>query len=62
MLPKESPLYWAQTGYANYYELGLQLLRPGGIVIVDNVLWGGSVRTLFACSNQSIIAFSSLFS
>mmetsp|Transcript_3136 Transcript_3136/g.9071 ORF Transcript_3136/g.9071 Transcript_3136/m.9071 type:complete len:80 (+) Transcript_3136:937-1176(+) len=33
----------AQTGYDTYYELGLRLLRQGGIVIVDNVLWGGSV-------------------
>lgn len=27
----------------NYYERCLQLLRPGGLVAVDNVLWGGSV-------------------
>jgi predicted O-methyltransferase YrrM len=26
-----------------YYERVLQLLRPGGIVLVDNVLWGGRV-------------------
>lgn len=35
----------AQTGYDTYYELGLRLLRQGGIVIVDNVLWGGSVSS-----------------
>ncbi|HEY5604785.1 MAG TPA: class I SAM-dependent methyltransferase [Gammaproteobacteria bacterium] len=27
----------------NYYEYCLQLLRPGGLIMVDNVLWGGSV-------------------
>jgi predicted O-methyltransferase YrrM len=27
----------------NYYERCLQLIRPGGLVAVDNVLWGGSV-------------------
>ena len=27
----------------NYFELGLQLLRQGGLIICDNALWGGSV-------------------
>lgn len=26
-----------------YYELSLQLLRPGGLILVDNVLWSGRV-------------------
>lgn len=26
-----------------YYEHGLKLVRPGGLIIADNVLWGGSV-------------------
>ena len=28
---------------AAYYECCLKLLRPGGLIAVDNVLWGGSV-------------------
>ena len=32
-----------KTGYAEYYELCLQLVRPGGLIAVDNALWGGSV-------------------
>lgn len=32
-----------KTGYATYYEGCLELLRPGGIVTLDNVLWNGSV-------------------
>lgn len=32
-----------KTGYAAYYERCLVLLRPGGLVAVDNVLWGGKV-------------------
>ncbi len=30
-------------GYVDYYERVLALLRPGGVVAVDNVLWNGSV-------------------
>lgn len=29
--------------YDNYYERSLQLIRKGGIIAIDNVLWGGSV-------------------
>lgn len=32
-----------KENYDAYYERALQLLRPGGIVAIDNVLWGGSV-------------------
>ena len=32
-----------KTGYEDYYERALALLRPGGLIAVDNVLWGGSV-------------------
>ncbi|MES2936034.1 MAG: class I SAM-dependent methyltransferase [Pseudomonadota bacterium] len=32
-----------KTGYDAYYELVLQLLRPGGLVVVDNTLWHGAV-------------------
>ena len=30
-------------GYDGYYERCLQLVRPGGLIAIDNVLWGGSV-------------------
>src|SRR6185503_20135823 len=29
--------------YADYLKLSLPRLRPGGVVIVDNLLWGGQV-------------------
>lgn len=32
-----------KTGYPRYFELGLKLLRPGGVIAFDNVLWSGSV-------------------
>jgi predicted O-methyltransferase YrrM len=32
-----------KTGYLGYYERLLELLRPGGLVVVDNTLWSGAV-------------------
>ncbi len=32
-----------KENYGAYYERCLTLLRPGGLIAVDNVLWGGSV-------------------
>jgi len=32
-----------KINYDNYYELCLKLLRPGGLIAVDNVLWSGDV-------------------
>ena len=32
-----------KNNYPNYYELSLLLLRPNGIVIIDNMLWHGDV-------------------
>lgn len=32
-----------KENYRNYYERGLQLLRPGGLLLIDNVLWHGRV-------------------
>jgi predicted O-methyltransferase YrrM len=32
-----------KTNYANYYEACLPMLRPGGILAVDNTLWSGWV-------------------
>jgi caffeoyl-CoA O-methyltransferase len=32
-----------KTNYANYYERALTLVRKGGVVAIDNVLWDGSV-------------------
>jgi len=32
-----------KSGYDGYYEGALKLLRPGGLVLVDNTLWSGDV-------------------
>lgn len=32
-----------KSNYDNYYERALKLLRPGGLITIDNVLWSGKV-------------------
>lgn len=32
-----------KSRYLDYYERSLSLVRPGGLIAVDNTLWGGSV-------------------
>jgi predicted O-methyltransferase YrrM len=32
-----------KTNYDNYYELALQLVRVGGLIVIDNTLWSGRV-------------------
>lgn len=32
-----------KSNYANYYERCLELLRPGGLIMADNVIWSGRV-------------------
>ena len=49
-----------KTGYDNYYELALKLLRSGGVIVLDNTLWGGSVAdlTLQDADTQAIRAIN----
>ena len=42
-----------KAGYDLYYERCLTLLRPGGLLMVDNVLWGGSVIDAGDCSEDT---------
>jgi predicted O-methyltransferase YrrM len=32
-----------KSGYDDYYEYCLKLVRPGGLIAIDNVLWSGRV-------------------
>lgn len=32
-----------KKNYDSYYERALRLVRPGGVIAIDNVLWGGAV-------------------
>lgn len=42
-----------KSSYHEYYELCLRLLRPGGLIVVDNVLWGGAVLEAWASDNDT---------
>jgi predicted O-methyltransferase YrrM len=47
-------------GYETYYESTLELLRPGGLVAVDNTLWEGKVAdpTVHDADTEAIRAFN----
>jgi len=49
-----------KENYPRYYEQCLELVRPGGLIAVDNTLWSGSVIDSDNQSNdtQSIRAFN----
>ena len=32
-----------KVNYEAYYDLCLQLIKPGGLILFDNTLWGGRV-------------------
>lgn len=42
-----------KANYSAYYDLAVQLARPGGMVAVDNVLWYGRVADAADTSNQT---------
>ncbi|MTJ51177.1 class I SAM-dependent methyltransferase [Dolichospermum sp. UHCC 0259] len=39
--------------YNNYYERCLELVRPGGLIAIDNVLWSGKVADTEIQDNQT---------
>jgi predicted O-methyltransferase YrrM len=39
--------------YEGYYERSLQLVRPGGLIAIDNVLWSGKVADEQIQDNQT---------
>ena len=48
-----------KTNYDNYYERCLRLLRSGGLIAIDNTLWGGSVaRPADSADTAAIQAFN----
>ena len=49
-----------KTSYDHYYEACLQLLRPGGLIAIDNVLWYGDVadRAIDDADTEAIREFN----
>jgi predicted O-methyltransferase YrrM len=46
--------------YPNYYEACMPLVRPGGLIVADNVLWSGRVLHPEDGDTRAIVAFDDL--
>lgn len=44
--------------YSNYYEACMPLVRPGGLIVADNVLWSGEVLDPQDEDSRAIVAFN----
>jgi caffeoyl-CoA O-methyltransferase len=44
--------------YPDYYEACLRLLRPGGLIVADNVLWSGRVLKPEDDDTRAIVTFN----
>lgn len=49
-----------KANYSSYYEASLTLLRPGGLIVADNVLWSGKVLDPQDPDDHAIVAFDRL--
>lgn len=47
-----------KENYSNYYEMILPLMRQGGLIAVDNVLWSGRVLAPKDASDKAIHQFN----
>jgi predicted O-methyltransferase YrrM len=48
-----------KTGYDAYYERCLDLVRPGGLILLDNMLWSGAVADP-AATDEDTMALKAL--
>jgi caffeoyl-CoA O-methyltransferase len=46
-----------KANYSNYYEASLPLLKPGGLIVADNVLWSGKVLDPKEADDHALVAF-----
>jgi len=49
-----------KVNYSNYYQACFPLVKPGGLIIGDNVLWSGKVIDPKDDDTRSIVAFDQL--
>jgi len=47
-----------KENYGAYYDLVLPMLRPGGLIAADNVLWSGRVLAPEQESDHALVAFN----
>lgn len=47
-----------KENYSSYYEELMRLLKPGGLIVADNTLWGGRVLDPKDSSDKAIAAFN----
>ncbi len=47
-----------KENYVNYYEAVLPHLRPGGLIVADNVLWSGRVLAPKNKTDRAVAAFN----
>ena len=45
-----------KSNYDTYYELLMKLVRPGGVIIIDNVLWAGRVLDESDTTDDTIVS------
>ena len=62
-LPGDQPFDFAfldadKESYLAYYEAVLPLLRPGGLLVADNVLWSGTVLLPRSDTQRALIEFN----
>ena len=49
-----------KTNYSNYYKAVMPLVKPGGLIVADNVLWSGKVLNPKSDDDHAIVAFDEL--
>jgi len=47
-----------KTNYLNYYEAVMPLVRSGGLIVADNVLWSGRVLNPEDADTRAIVVFN----
>jgi caffeoyl-CoA O-methyltransferase len=46
-----------KTNYSNYFDAVLPLVKPGGLIVADNVLWSGKVLSPEDDDTRAIVEF-----
>ncbi len=44
-----------KVNYPHYYEMSLRLVRPGGLIAIDNVLWDGDVADFSITDAKTVV-------